>query len=552
MSTKGFLARRAKKALPVDRITKRRLCVMLFSLGIIAVALWSHSVRAQPFSPVMCTPCTSGWSAAATWKFDIENGVTQSDAPNFWDQFFYGLFPHYQKCTKSYRFITGNRYVEKVQVQHGALFLAPGDTLALHAKNCTGFCPGVLSGVTTTSFSTTHAVGLNNSLQADPLQILFATDDTQPTRGRGPVINGLKVCCNSNLANGDSVSSIGPGEQITGVLLGSGDVVYYRIPRIYITNAQTLGAGAGAGSDVRLNIALWAPDAPSDFDQDVYIRCGARPTPTAYDGYGYTNSHDEFVTWFDPNIGGCNQDLYIAVNSFAQAQNSAVAFELSVGYAYASKMKAVWGKYETTDEVRVGVHNGSLTAVQKADVKDRIMRGLKLWYGAVEGGNTFRGPLTLYTNVSNIWGPCGGGTCHFVVYVDHPTGDNNCCVHGGPDPWGSVVLAYSLSGQYPAFQPVQVAHEYGHRFSTHCGGPENKGCQHSIMSYYFNATNFCSSRDHGCPLETTGSSGLTATSRWEDFVPSHYPYANWAATPPIETYEGVSFQALSFYWTADQ
>ena len=141
------------------------------------------------------------------------------------------------------------------------------------------------------------------SLQAQPLSMLFVTDYSVTNTGFS--IGRARVCCDSG-QNNNTITMV-ENTRYYGMVLATNDVVYakYYPP----TNRDVTVALWGTGPDI-----------------DLYVRCGALPTPTQWDYRGFSSDAQEFVHIPANQCPGTA--LYIAGHAFningAQTFNMAV------------------------------------------------------------------------------------------------------------------------------------------------------------------------------------------------------------------------------------
>lgn len=229
-------------------------------LCLTALVLFASPIHAVNFTP---HPCSTTVPLEVDWPFDsldLEDGF-EVNGP-LQDS---GGGLNYSNNISNTRHFFANSYVDSVEF-HATIFQteATYDRLSLKQGSNASY---IMSHNTTTPFWTNYTGGstLTDVLQYRGVAMNFKTDSSITKRGFA--IDKVRVKCRatagSNLPNGVMI----PGQRHTGVLLAQDDVV----------NFTYYSPIAGH----RVNIALWGPPA-ANRDIDLYVRCGAMPTPSSF------------------------------------------------------------------------------------------------------------------------------------------------------------------------------------------------------------------------------------------------------------------------------
>src|SRR5207237_8414102 len=103
-------------------------------------------------------------------------------------------------------------------------------------------------------------------------------------------------------------------------------------------------------------------------DFDLYVQCGARPTPVSYLARSFTSTSQEFLNLVPANC--CGQTIYIAVNSYQGA-----------GYFNLEMTK----HYQNQQAILSAGTGFSSTPTQKAAMKSLLTDSAKVFYGLTLG-----------------------------------------------------------------------------------------------------------------------------------------------------------------------
>lgn len=299
------------------------------------------------------------------------------------------------------------------------------------------------------------------SPQQVPFEFRFITNNT--TTRTGFRIEQVGICCNPASASSVPMVDVALNHREAGVLLQTGDVVYFRTP--------TVPSGSGLNAQA-LSVVLRgvAGNGPADFD--LYARCGALPEENLYDFRSISGDLDEFVRF--PNPGSCphpNFWYFAVVSYFGRGQ-----FALYVQPQYQARAIAI----------RVGLKYSPLPEFIPKHIEAFAMAS-RQFYGMTEGLFLIN-RVDIYPGAGSFCENCGGAPCD--VCVSQVPGSSSCCIDG----------QISISGSH-RYDPEVIAHEYGHRWldvPDEYSGNWVYGCGHSVMAFAFGSNNnLCNDWNHG-------------------------------------------------------
>ena len=296
--------------------------------------------EASAFSPIQCTQCGTGWDEVAfTWVtdptddplFNASSSFASADgldgtccgSPG-------GLDQNYKNYIDTKRLFVTNRWVRGLELKHKEFMLEEYnyDFLSLFHPDgsTTAIFSGQLDEEGTSSTDAWIAFLNNGSLRFSwvPGTMRFKTDYS--VHYDGFQFNRARVCCGSTQAP-LPLAQVTWGQRYTGVLLGSGDVVYFKV-------------GRGYTSGEAIHITSWSGHTFPAFR--VKARCGALPSETTYDWS--TSSVSRWAYLRIPNPTSCASFWYVAVHS---VDSSPGQFNLVASLASTSMEKSY----------RVGIEN---------------------------------------------------------------------------------------------------------------------------------------------------------------------------------------------------
>lgn len=459
------------------------------------VGLWGleANVYAQTsFTPIVCPTCPS-WTAPVSYVFDSdsgENGV-EPDKDN-------ALLT--ARNQRSRRLFWANAFVRGIQFYFTS-FDTEGivDRLELSQDD----------GPRTTAFgvfSNSHrSVTTPLGLQWAPVTMTYVTDATVASNGFAT--GHVDLCCQPMTDAPWPRDYLVSGMRNEGVLLGTNDVVYFKFP------------AAPTGSPTRLVNIVLTGQAATGFNPNLYVRCGALPTPTTFTEASLSADRLEFAQ-ITTNECAAPSDLWIAVHS----QAGAGTFSLH----------AAQGLRPQAIVYRVVVETDSIAEFNSVE---QPLRELSRKYFALTEGQFLLDQFIVTRVPIGTLGPqdhsecfdlgeCSlvlpGGNCmcmlqecNFtshesgwgVIMVSHgPNATMNC--NGGPPlgDWGdSDVLLHEV-----AHQQINQTDEYGT-----CGAR----CGHTTMGYSQHpAHNMCvggTNANHPKDRDPTCTSGAPNPAGWD-------------------------------------
>jgi hypothetical protein len=261
-------------------------------------------------------------------------------------------------------------------------------------------------------------------------------------------------------------TNVGAGERYTGVLLGTNDVVRFTMP----VGSTKSGDTCTKAHDT---FALIGDTSPGN-DFDLYVRCGADPTPTQWDFRGFSSLPQEYIHATNVTCP-CGSSWHVAVHSF----NGSGFFNFYNHKHYASEHRS-----NLTASVLCNAPSAQVNQYQS-----ELTRGMRYFYGTNEG-TRFWDNYTLTNNNlinnSDIWYYCSNG---------RPSSD--LC---GPGP-GSWLCSFEQCQVYMYqdwFDGATLTHEISHHVNCIAeeyadgDGAGTVQCGHSVMaSQWFQNTNYC-------------------------------------------------------------
>jgi hypothetical protein len=335
------------------------------------------------------------------------------------------------------------------------------------------------SGQKTAGFSMGTSAPANFS--QTPLRIRFTSDYS--VRRPGFRIGVARVCCSTGTT---SIADVPWLTNVTGLLLGTNDVVYLRVP------AKSNG--------VHVNVAV----SGSGADVDVYARCNALPTPSAFHARGFSANAQEFLRLSD---GDCYQGTwYLAVHSFSGIGQ----FSLVVSPSMTAHRRIL----------RVGIEASPGTSL--ASIDQMLRQAVRQVYGMTEGqillddvriwrgrfGDATAPELGCGPHLVPEWNRCGGELCDVCFRQDNA--DRATATMCG----GRSQIPKNM---WPG-DPELIAHELGHSllclpdeyakgYALPDGGsvPDRSQCGHTMMARHWGRNeNIC-----------IGGSGSHENHRWD-------------------------------------
>jgi hypothetical protein len=303
----------------------------------------------------------------------------------------------------------------------------------------------------------------HTSLPTDSTAILFNSDYS--VSQAGIFLDRARVCTNNpGMALQNAERAIGPVFRTSGVLLGTNDVVYFTVP----VGSMKSGDSCSSAHDT---FALWGDPTPGN-DFDLYVRCGAQPTPLQYDYRGFSSDTQEFVHATTASCP-CGSQWHIAVHAF----HGSGWFNLVNHKHYASEHRGDAG---------VNVECGPVTSDVIAQYQQQMSIGFKHFFGANEGAR-YWDSITLHN------APGGGGiqidACPFDCTTGRPHSD--VCSSGLTCLFTDCFVQLYCNW----FDGPTLSHELGHHINClqdEYEDSQGTECGHSIMgSQFLTNTNYC-------------------------------------------------------------
>lgn len=315
---------------------------------VVVTTIWSAAapVFAISFTPY---PCNTASFTEYAWPFSssgIDDGFEineplkqQSGSTN------------YANNVNSRRYLYANRYVRYLDFYYTEFRTFASDRLYLNQSTALSH---YYSADTSTDFWSDLTPHLTDVLQYKPLHMRFITDSANTKAGY--VFSKIRVKCQSSPGGALPLNFSAPtGDRNSGILLAQDDVVNFVL--------------SPPPSSHSLNIALWGPVA-TNRDVDLYVRCGATPTPTSYTLASTTvGSMYEYLRVTTTNCSA-PYNVYVTVHNRGTVHSP---FDIIFSLA-----KNTWYR-----QMYVGVENAS--AGDLTNVRNTMRNVAKQFYGLTEG-----------------------------------------------------------------------------------------------------------------------------------------------------------------------
>jgi hypothetical protein len=482
---------------------KKRNMTALFAGATVLSLAASSQAAWTPIKPAVCNSAFNDLSylyevGGLHQKFELPADPNCSDPGGF-------PCPHYINNVSNTRLFMANGWTTHMQFRLDYLQLEQGfDNITYGPK---GFSSSTqLTGLHGASTWWTGLFSQGPSLQSFYNAMRFVSDGSI-TYG-GFTVSTMRICTVATQVD-TNPGTLDIGARYGGPLLGTSDVVYAKF---------TPPASAHS------TVALWpADDGSASNDFDIFARCGALPTPSAFDTSATSGNSQEFL-----HLGACGSSWYLAIVSF----RGSGTFNLVVGRHTASHHMTLTAG---TDSV--------FTAAQIQNVSNQLRDSARFFYGVTEG-DQYVDTVNLYANNNS-----GGSNCPNCGNVTGSKCDICFSLGCTPGCVGQTTCAQPPSGQGKiqlwtnGFFYQTIGHEMGHAFYG-CLADEyinNTSCGHSIMDDQWNTGtqfNVCTANDHGLDrrpgttVPVGGAAHTQAVTNGRSLVaptetPDDYSYVNF-------------------------
>lgn len=321
---------------PLARFTGARRRTGAMSVAIAVTSWLTIGVSREAYAVTFSQLCTN--NQTIEFKYDTSAGSTARERS--WPS--PGEF--LQNQIDTYIDFRANPKVTGVRFRVAMLDLEPGEDVFRIFDNANAIHNTVLSGAAT-NFDLMVSF---DALQSQGGYFQLQTDATIGSKNL--IIDGATTTCGTVGPAGYAPLKL--ARRTMGLLTGTNDTVYMTVPLPPNNTEQT-------------TLALWTETSGKDFD--IYARCNALPTPTAYTVRGFASGSHEFVV-IPP--GTCNGGtMYVAVNS----RSGSGTFSLVASHSF----------------VQTPVHvvtNFAATNAQIDQFADSTVLAMKAIYGMTEGG----------------------------------------------------------------------------------------------------------------------------------------------------------------------
>lgn len=430
---------------PTQRSRRLRSMISCLAVALGCLAGSAASARAATFTPRHPGFCGGENAAVPNWTMSSTEFPENPNAAGT-----------YINNIEARRYLWANQHVSRVNFNLASFSTeATFDRLEMFPT---------ISGGTFLSLSgaqsgwKTVTVAANQSLQTSPIDVRFVTDVSVTRPGFN--INAVTAC-----SNGTSAASSGirgrVGQKELGMLLAKDDVVYIGFPAPPTTQ--------------RVNLTL---NGPAGTDFDVYVRCNALPTPTAFYQRAFSADSKEFLS-FVPEAACSSTSIgtyWVAINSFGGAGR----FDLRWSTANAADIRTI----------KVGV-DFPATPEQLQLFADMWKKGVREFYGHTEGQFLFN-RVEIFPNATGTPPTCDGELCKAVMNQNA----GRCTAAFGP-----ILLKPSCWSRYRTY-----AHEMLHKFlplidEYRLNADQTASyaeCGHSVLASTTSSNhNLCTGANHG-------------------------------------------------------
>lgn len=356
------------------------------------------------------------------------------------------------------------------------------------------------------------------SFQRDPAILRLESDNSITRAGfAAPQVLAMHEVTDPGCTYDSATTSLQVGVRYTGILLGTGDVIYTSFP---------------AMADGHDSIAMWPNDSrKSDVDVDVLVRCNALPTATTYD-YSSTRGM------------GTGDFLHLPQGNGATCAGGTWYVAL---YSYNGQ-----GAFNVMHSAHKQAHHFSHFPVSIADwvndtpsnYNDKFSRMARLIYGATKGSVYIESIDNFQTKeLGPSDGRCGASAIPCYVFWENNL--NNGGQTRGVTNGGYPTPGAGRRASYFHFNPPDdvISHELGHLLfnlpEEYVNGVGHT-CGYSLMSaHLWYPHNFCTDRNH---LQDPGATGSPPpNSMWSLIQNAGYVSIDLNSTPDAYSFADFDF-----------
>ena len=312
-----------------------------------------------------------------------------------------------------------------------------------------------------------------------PVPVTAYWHTSSSVNGPGFTTDRIRYCRGSY---SNWVTALSVGYRYTGILAGYEDTIYFSV--------------AGPQSGKVLNLAIWPGPTTVIPNADVYVKCGAVPTPSSYTKRAITAGSYEFLTVTASDCPSTST-LYVAVNSWS---NTSPPADVSAGRGTFNFLGSYTNASAMGLTLHVAIEGG--TSGQQSIAKLTAIEAVKRLYGATNGQilvENIKFAMRSSGQIDNDYDDCAaacqalyGHEC-WVCFIEESAGFDITEMND------DVTLMKSYSWGNPA----NVLHEFGHllldlddeyRFESVGNDYNGNGtiesdprafCGHSVMAHHW-------------------------------------------------------------------
>lgn len=488
-------------------------------LTVLAIALRPMAAAGQagPFN-IITAPSSWGSAGEVPITFSTSAGEMGPTRPG-------DAGGNYSRNVRQSRYFIANASVQQISFYPGPFNTEyPYDYLFIGYDNT--YPPNIYSaGVVLTGAPAAGPYTLqpHTSLQANPIQAFFNSDWVGTSTGFS--VPRIQVRTLGTTPTG--VATMREYHRYQGVLLGDSDTVRLSFPR-----------------RANLEYSLVLTRAAAGVDFDIYVRCNAQPTQTAWDyGTPYVGNDEHIIM---PASYCPTGTVYVAVNSWSGRGE----FSLNLLPRQPSQVY----------DLAVGSSPGTygISTAEFASYRAALAVAARRIFGQTEGTQRIVN-IRFYQYPTWGWDSCGTEWCWGLA-----VGSKDRCNYN-PAPWSGKVYLFSrdwsASGTPPAgsgcgMNSSTIAHEWGHQhyFDLFAGwlvdeydnDPYRDRCGHSIMAT-LSEPNICTTFDHGHDpntMTTPPATSMGGDAGWRFIWNRGMAPNEMIDTPDRFTYENFDYAGV--------